>query len=82
MHCFAHERILRFDTTVSYRPGARFGPTGIRVGSRRHMQRGYTLSWGFELYNLAKVIDCGDVSSFCVYSTLALIIRLDPAERL
>lgn len=24
-----------FDTTVSYRPGARFGPNGIRQGSRR-----------------------------------------------
>lgn len=52
-----------FDTTVSYRPGARFGPFAIRSGSRRQRDsRGYTLSWGVNPYNQGvKVIDCGDV---------------------
>src|ERR1700720_790345 len=34
-----------FDTAVSYRPGARFGPYAIRSGSRRQRDiRGYTLT--------------------------------------
>ncbi|KZV60402.1 Arginase/deacetylase [Peniophora sp. CONT] len=54
---------MPFDTTTSYRPGARFGPTGIRMGARRqHVGRGYTLSWGLDPYlQGAKVIDCGDI---------------------
>ncbi|KAI0315657.1 Arginase/deacetylase [Amylostereum chailletii] len=54
---------MPFDTTTTYRPGARFGPTGIRVGSRRQNgQRSYTLAWGLDPYQQgAKVIDCGDV---------------------
>lgn len=52
---------LPFDTTTSYRPGARFGPSGIRHGSRRQI-RGYTLSWGNSPWNLgSSVRDCGDV---------------------
>ncbi|KAM0405716.1 hypothetical protein ACHAQC_000804 [Fusarium culmorum] len=38
-----------FDTGTSYRPGARFGPSGIRQGSRR-----LNLYW-------ATVLDCGDI---------------------
>ena len=55
---------MPFDTAVSYRPGARFGPFGIRSGSRRqHGERAWTLSWGMDPYRLGtKVIDCGDVS--------------------
>ncbi|KAK7063726.1 Arginase/deacetylase [Favolaschia claudopus] len=54
---------LPFDTGVSYRPGARFGPYAIRSGSRRQREaRGYTMSWGNNPYNLgAKIVDCGDV---------------------
>ncbi|KAI0028128.1 hypothetical protein K488DRAFT_80833 [Vararia minispora EC-137] len=54
---------MPFDTTTSYRPGARFGPTGIRVGSRRqHGERAWTLSWGLDPYKLgAKIMDCGDI---------------------
>ncbi|KAI0036812.1 Arginase/deacetylase [Vararia minispora EC-137] len=54
---------MPFDTTVSYRPGARFGPAGIRTGARRlSHQYGYSLSWGFDPYKLgSKVIDCGDI---------------------
>ncbi|KAJ8501876.1 hypothetical protein ONZ45_g11971 [Pleurotus djamor] len=51
-----------FDTTTSYRPGARFGPAGIRHGSRRQSERGYTLTWGSSPYDLgASMMDCGDV---------------------
>ncbi|KAF8265767.1 hypothetical protein EI94DRAFT_1685241 [Lactarius quietus] len=54
---------MPFDTAVSYRPGARFGPTGIRLGSRRiHSQRTWSLSWGLDPYQQGlKIIDCGDV---------------------
>lgn len=53
-----------FDTAVSYRPGARFGPYAIRSGSRRQREtRGYTLAWGVNPYDQGvKIIDCGDVS--------------------
>lgn len=56
---------LPFDTAVSYRPGARFGPNGIRSGSRRlRYERGYSLAWETSPYdtNSTKVLDCGDVS--------------------
>lgn len=52
-----------FDTAVSYRPGARFGPYAIRSGSRRQRDiRGYTLAWGINPFDSGiKIIDCGDV---------------------
>jgi len=54
---------LPFDTGVSYRPGARFGPYAIRSGSRRQRSlRGYSLHWGNNPYTFGqKIIDCGDV---------------------
>lgn len=54
-----------FDTGVSYRPGARFGPRGIRLGSRRIGRGGAYSSYqdGFNPYaSWAKVVDCGDVA--------------------
>jgi agmatinase len=61
---------MPFDTAVTYRPGARFGPQGIRVGSRRSL-RGYTtwsLSWGLDPYEQGlEIIDCGDVSVTYIY---------------
>ena len=55
---------MPFDTAVTYRPGARFGPFAIRSGARRQREpRGYTLSWGLDPYfSGIRVIDCGDVS--------------------
>lgn len=53
-----------FDTGVSYRGGARFGPKGIRSGSRRMGKLGSYSSFhnGFNPYDdWAKVVDCGDV---------------------
>jgi len=54
---------MPFDNTVTYRPGARFGPAGIRTGSRRQNdQRAYTLSWGMDPYAQgSKILDCGDI---------------------
>ncbi|EJF66810.1 Arginase/deacetylase [Dichomitus squalens LYAD-421 SS1] len=54
---------MPFDTAVTYRPGARFGPYAIRSGSRRQREsRGYTLSWKSNPYELgSRIIDCGDV---------------------
>lgn len=65
---------MPFDTTVSYRPGARFGPFGIRSGSRRQRPgRGYVLHYGMNPYNAGKVIiDCGDVPVSPVHNGLAL----------
>ncbi|ETW86728.1 hypothetical protein HETIRDRAFT_307854 [Heterobasidion irregulare TC 32-1] len=65
---------MPFDTAVSYRPGARFGPFGIRAGSRRqHGERAWTLSWGMDPYRLGtKVIDCGDVPLSAFDNALAL----------
>ena len=55
---------IPFDTAVTYRPGARFGPYGIRSGSRRLWgDRAYTLAWESSPYtNATKIVDCGDVS--------------------
>ena len=54
---------LPFDTGVSYRPGARFGPYAIRSGSRRQRElRGYTMAWAINPYlQGSKILDCGDV---------------------
>ncbi|KAJ8508774.1 hypothetical protein ONZ45_g8987 [Pleurotus djamor] len=54
---------MPFDTGVTYRPGARFGPYAIRSGSRRQREtRGYTLSWRNNPYESGlKILDCGDV---------------------
>jgi agmatinase len=73
-----------FDTTVSYRPGARFGPHAIRSGSRRQRDiRGYTLAWGVNPYDQGiKVIDCGDVQpppfrhNLCESAETCLILLL------
>lgn len=52
-----------FDTTTTYRPGARFGPFAIRVGSRRQHVSDWSLTWGSSPEGLgARILDCGDVS--------------------
>ncbi|GAW24331.1 hypothetical protein ANO14919_139150 [Xylariales sp. No.14919] len=52
-----------FDTAVSYRPGARFGPRAIRAASARQTSfRGFNPRAGINPYqNWAKIIDCGDI---------------------
>ncbi|GAB7360339.1 hypothetical protein MBLNU230_g8297t1 [Neophaeotheca triangularis] len=52
-----------FDTGTSYRPGARFGPSGIRQGSRRlNLYGGYNVPLDANPFSdWATLIDCGDV---------------------
>lgn len=63
---------MPFDTAVTYRPGARFGPYAIRSGSRRQREsRGYTLSWKNNPYALgSSIIDCGDVRVIDCFTSL------------
>lgn len=63
---------MPFDTAVTYRPGARFGPYAIRSGSRRQREtRGYTLAWRTNPYEQGyRIIDCGDVGA--IQDTLTL----------
>jgi agmatinase len=71
-----------FDTSVTGRPGARFGPKGIRAGSAR-MSPGE--SWSVytgenTLASWAKIVDCGDVPLTFLDNTVALK-QLDKAHR-
>ncbi|KAG8527777.1 uncharacterized protein KY384_007931 [Bacidia gigantensis] len=52
-----------FDTGTSYRPGARFGPSGIRQGLRKvRFSGGYNVPLGVNAFNnWAKILDCGDI---------------------
>ncbi|KAI9809536.1 MAG: hypothetical protein M1827_006771 [Pycnora praestabilis] len=52
-----------FDTAVSYRPGARFGPRAIRASSARQSSfRGFNARAGLNPYtSWAKILDCGDI---------------------
>ncbi|KLT44411.1 Arginase/deacetylase [Cutaneotrichosporon oleaginosum] len=55
---------MPFDTSVSYRPGARFGPHAIRSGSRRHgPARSFLIPWGTSVTQDTglQVVDCNDV---------------------
>lgn len=63
-----------FDTAVSYRPGARFGPRAIRAASARQTAfRGYNPRAGINPYSSwAKIIDCGDIPVTPFDNALAL----------
>ncbi|KAI9814907.1 MAG: hypothetical protein M1832_005635 [Thelocarpon impressellum] len=52
-----------FDTAVSYRPGARFGPKAIRAASARQTTfRGFNTRAGMNPYtSWATILDCGDI---------------------
>jgi agmatinase len=52
-----------YDTSTSYRPGARFGPRGIRAASSREKPgRSYNTLFGIDPYDVGlSVIDCGDI---------------------
>ncbi|KAK3698472.1 hypothetical protein LTR37_016943 [Vermiconidia calcicola] len=52
-----------FDTAVTYRPGARFGPRAIRAASARQTtMRGYNPRAGLNPYReWATILDCGDI---------------------
>ncbi|KAH9827096.1 agmatinase, mitochondrial precursor [Teratosphaeria destructans] len=63
-----------FDTAVSYRPGARFGPRAIRAASARQTSnRGYNPRADLNPYTAwAKIIDCGDIPITPFDNALAL----------
>ncbi|KAI2487511.1 Agmatinase mitochondrial [Pyrenophora tritici-repentis] len=63
-----------FDTAVSYRPGARFGPRAIRAGSARQTSfRGFNPRANLNPYtSWAKIIDCGDIPITPFDNALAL----------
>ncbi|KAI9702612.1 MAG: hypothetical protein M1836_001092 [Candelina mexicana] len=63
-----------FDTAVSYRPGARFGPRAIRAASARQTSfRGFNPRAGLNPYrSWAKILDCGDIPITPFDNALAL----------
>ncbi|EAW11653.1 agmatinase [Aspergillus clavatus NRRL 1] len=68
-----------FDTAVTGRPGARFGPGGIRLGSRR--LGGWSIYTGENvLEGWAKIVDCGDAPLTWLDNTVALK-QLDLAHK-
>ncbi|ETI20600.1 hypothetical protein G647_08638 [Cladophialophora carrionii CBS 160.54] len=53
-----------YDTSTSYRPGARFGPRGIRAASSREKKgRSYNTVWGIDPFTDGglNIVDCGDI---------------------
>ncbi|KAF3914083.1 Guanidinobutyrase [Arthrobotrys entomopaga] len=52
-----------FDTGTSYRPGARFGPSGIRQGSKRlNLYGGYNVPLDANPFSGdLRLLDCGDI---------------------
>ncbi|KAL2428457.1 Guanidinobutyrase [Exophiala dermatitidis] len=53
-----------YDTSTSYRPGARFGPRGIRAASSREKKgRSYNTVWGVDPLTAGNlsIVDCGDI---------------------
>lgn len=70
-----------FDTATSGRPGARFGPGGIRVGSQRMFPDEISIFTGQGTMNQwAKIVDVGDVGLTWFDNTIALR-QLDKAHR-
>ncbi|KAH8893572.1 arginase [Thozetella sp. PMI_491] len=63
-----------FDTAVSYRPGARFGPSAIRAASGRQTSfRGFNHRAGINpFHSWASIIDCGDIPITPFDNNLAL----------
>ncbi|KAI2614876.1 arginase family protein [Hypoxylon sp. NC1633] len=70
-----------FDTGVTARPGARYGPRGIRIGSER---KAPDFAWSVytgrnPLQSWATVVDCGDVPLTWLDNNVALA-QLDKAH--
>ena len=73
-----------FDTAVSYKAGARFGPRAIRIASARHLpSRGFNTHAGLNPYmDWAKIIDCGDIPVTPFDNNLALRQMTEALEEL
>ncbi|KAH8979402.1 agmatinase [Lactarius akahatsu] len=63
-----------FDTGTSYRPGARFGPAGIRAGSRRlTLYGGYNVPLAVNPFLAGlRIVDCGDIPVTPYDNTVAI----------
>ncbi|EUC29760.1 hypothetical protein COCCADRAFT_39903 [Bipolaris zeicola 26-R-13] len=61
-----------FDTAVTARPGARFGPSGIRAGSRRLGPLWSVYNGENVYFDWAKIVDCGDAPLTFLDNTVAL----------
>ncbi|KAH8653109.1 Ureohydrolase [Tricladium varicosporioides] len=63
-----------FDTAVTYRPGARFGPRAIRAASARQTSfRGFNARAGINPYmSWASILDCGDIPTTPFDNAVAL----------
>ncbi|KAL7906128.1 arginase family domain-containing protein [Trichoderma velutinum] len=69
-----------FDTTVTGRPGARFGPNYIRAASKRRAY-GYSIYTGIDpVHDWARVVDCFDAPLTWLDNRVALK-TLDQAHR-
>ncbi len=64
---------IPFDSGVSYRPGARFGPASVREASR--LLRPYNPALGVETFRTIQIVDAGDlaVSPFSIADAVAAI---------
>ena len=51
---------IPFDSGVTYRPGARFGPIAVRTASR--LLRGYHAALDIEPFRKTQVVDAGDIA--------------------
>ncbi|KAF2745423.1 Arginase/deacetylase [Sporormia fimetaria CBS 119925] len=73
-----------FDTAVSYRPGARFGPRAIRaVSARQTPYRSFNARANINPYtSWAKVVDCGDIPITPFDNALALRQMTEAFEEL
>lgn len=70
-----------FDTGTTGRPGARFGPQGIRTGSQRMFPGEHSIYTGKNpLSSWARVVDTGDIGLTWLDNTVALR-QLDKAHR-
>jgi agmatinase len=67
-----------FDSGVSYRPGARFGPSAIRAGSK--LLRPYHPFLGVEPWNVHQVADAGDAAA-SPFSITEAISAIEAAGR-
>lgn len=69
---------IPFDAGVSYRPGARFGPQGIRAGSK--LLRPYHSELDVNPWDAHQVVDAGDVAAN-PFDLVAAVSEVEAAAR-